>query len=65
MTMAAACYPDAQARVQSQLDEVVGYDRGEHRARCICLHLSCDLRSACSPNVRGREYASGSHCVHP
>lgn len=27
MTMAAACYPDAQARVQSQLDEVVGYDR--------------------------------------
>ncbi|OSX61654.1 hypothetical protein POSPLADRAFT_1046942 [Postia placenta MAD-698-R-SB12] len=27
MTMAAACYPEAQARVQAQLDEVVGRDR--------------------------------------
>lgn len=27
MTMAAACYPEAQARVQAQLDEVVGRER--------------------------------------
>ncbi|KAF9821612.1 hypothetical protein IEO21_00458 [Rhodonia placenta] len=27
MTMAAACYPETQARVQAQLDEVVGSDR--------------------------------------
>ena len=28
MTMAAACHPDAQARVQDELNEVVGRDRG-------------------------------------
>lgn len=27
--MAAACYPEAQARVQAQLDEVVGRNRSE------------------------------------
>lgn len=32
MTMAAACYPDAQAKVQAQLDRVVGRDRGKIRA---------------------------------
>jgi hypothetical protein len=28
MIMAAACHPDAQARVQDELNEVVGMDRG-------------------------------------
>lgn len=28
MIMAAAYYPDAQARVQEELDEVIGRDRG-------------------------------------
>ncbi|KAH9948109.1 cytochrome P450 [Amylocystis lapponica] len=27
VTMAAACYPEAQSRVQAQLDQVVGFDR--------------------------------------
>lgn len=36
MTMAAACYPETQARVQAQLDEVVGSDRGTHFADTPC-----------------------------
>ncbi|KAF8552898.1 hypothetical protein OG21DRAFT_1323229 [Imleria badia] len=35
MTMAAACFPDAQARVQEELDAVVGMDRCSFR-----YHLS-------------------------
>ena len=27
--MAAACYPDAQAKVQEELDSVIGKERGE------------------------------------
>ena len=29
--MAAACYPDAQAKVQEELDSVIGKERGEFR----------------------------------
>ena len=39
MIIAAACYPDAQARVQEELDDVVGRDRGTSGIAMRCIEV--------------------------
>lgn len=37
--MAAACFPDAQRKVQEQLDAVIGHDRGNLLLKPFSLHV--------------------------
>lgn len=47
--MAAAMYPEQQAKVQEQLDAVVGYDRGRSLYRFRSEHTDREHRSVPSP----------------
>ena len=60
MIMAAACHPDAQTRVQEELDDVVGQDRGTSGVAKRCR--GSDATS--SARVCGLGHASAAPCVH-
>ena len=62
MILAAACHPEAQARVREELDLVVGRDRGR---RILVYHGRWLMTPPLSTHMGGRRLTSPVTSIHP